>query len=155
MRVEVTGGLIQALRRLTRAVGALETTPRSEPKRIQLSRKKGWRKPENTVVVARPSKWGNPFKITHEECDVMNDSGMCWVLRHEDRPSVTIHARTQAEARTEAVNEYATFLRVGLLAYEVPEARAELAGKNIACWCPLDQPCHADVLLELANGEPK
>ncbi|MDT7935250.1 MAG: DUF4326 domain-containing protein [Sphingomonadaceae bacterium] len=24
--------------------------------------------------------------------------------------------------------------------------------KNLACWCPLDQPCHADVLLELANG---
>lgn len=28
---------------------------------------------------------------------------------------------------------------------------AELRGKNLACWCPLDQPCHADVLLELAN----
>lgn len=33
--------------------------------------------------------------------------------------------------------------------------RRELAGKNLACWCPLDQPCHADVLLELANrAEP-
>ena len=30
-------------------------------------------------------------------------------------------------------------------------ARKELAGKDLACWCPLDQPCHADVLLELAN----
>ena len=30
--------------------------------------------------------------------------------------------------------------------------RAELAGKDLACWCPLDQPCHADLLLELANG---
>ncbi len=28
----------------------------------------------------------------------------------------------------------------------------ELRGKNLACWCPLDQPCHADVLLELANS---
>jgi Domain of unknown function (DUF4326) len=27
----------------------------------------------------------------------------------------------------------------------------ELKGKNLACWCPLDQPCHADILLELAN----
>jgi hypothetical protein len=27
----------------------------------------------------------------------------------------------------------------------------ELRGKNLACWCPLDQPCHAEVLLELAN----
>jgi len=32
-------------------------------------------------------------------------------------------------------------------------ARNELAGKDLACWCPLDQPCHADVLLELANEE--
>lgn len=28
----------------------------------------------------------------------------------------------------------------------------ELAGRDLVCWCPLDQPCHADVLLELANG---
>ncbi|MGO7983466.1 DUF4326 domain-containing protein, partial [Rhizobium johnstonii] len=34
------------------------------PHRVQLSRKKGWRKPANTVVVARPSKWGNPFRIS-------------------------------------------------------------------------------------------
>ena len=31
--------------------------------------------------------------------------------------------------------------------------REELAGKDLACWCPLDQPCHADVLLEIANPE--
>ena len=24
-----------------------------------------------------------------------------------------------------------------------------LRGRDLACWCPLDQPCHADVLLEL------
>jgi hypothetical protein len=29
---------------------------------------------------------------------------------------------------------------------------AELRGKDLACWCPLDQPCHADVLLEIANA---
>lgn len=27
----------------------------------------------------------------------------------------------------------------------------ELAGKNLACWCELGSPCHADVLLEVAN----
>lgn len=27
-----------------------------------------------------------------------------------------------------------------------------LRGKNLACWCALDQPCHADVLLEVANA---
>lgn len=33
------------------------------------------------------------------------------------------------------------------------EIRAELRGRDLVCWCPLDQPCHADVLLELANQE--
>lgn len=36
------------------------------PIRVQLSRAKGWRKPPNTVVVARPSRWGNPFKVERE-----------------------------------------------------------------------------------------
>jgi hypothetical protein len=31
------------------------------------------------------------------------------------------------------------------------KVKQELAGKNLACWCPLDMPCHADVLLKLAN----
>ena len=40
---------------------------------------------------------------------------------------------------------------------EMPEftreaARLELRGKNLACWCPVGSPCHADVLLEIANG---
>ena len=30
--------------------------------------------------------------------------------------------------------------------------RDQLKGKNLACWCPLDQPCHADVLLKMANA---
>jgi hypothetical protein len=32
------------------------------------------------------------------------------------------------------------------------QVRQVLRGKDLACWCPLDQPCHADVLLEIANG---
>ncbi|MEV5021383.1 DUF4326 domain-containing protein [Sphingobium sp. LMA1-1-1.1] len=31
-------------------------------------------------------------------------------------------------------------------------AHRELAGKNLACWCQPSEPCHADVLLEIANG---
>jgi len=95
------------------------------PERIQLSRRKGWRKPENTVVVARPSKWGNPF--------VVSRNGM---------------------SREQAVAHYRHMLMKAGIAGEADRAiiRAELRGKNLACWCPLDQPCHADVLLELANG---
>lgn len=28
---------------------------------------------------------------------------------------------------------------------------SELKGKDLACWCPLNAPCHADVLLKIAN----
>ena len=33
------------------------------PTRIQLRRSRGWRKPSNTVVVSRPSRWGNPYTV--------------------------------------------------------------------------------------------
>jgi len=35
------------------------------------------------------------------------------------------------------------------------EIKRSLRGKNLACWCPLDKPCHADVLLEIANSEDR
>jgi hypothetical protein len=36
---------------------------------------------------------------------------------------------------------------------DLDEARRELGGRDLVCWCPIDQPCHADVLLEIANQE--
>jgi hypothetical protein len=88
-----------------------------KPCRVQLRRSKGWRMPPNTVNVARPSKWGNPYKV-----------GTCLI----------------PDAQT-AVEAFAANLPIG-------ENWAEtLRGKNLACWCPLDQPCHADVLLRIAN----
>ena len=95
----------------------------SKPKRIQLSRKRGYRKPAGAVVVARPTRWGNPFII---------------------KPG---------ESRADVVELYRRAIEQGALELRVPEVRAELAGKDLACWCPLDQPCHADVLLEIANRE--
>ena len=50
------------------------------------------------------------------------------------------------EMITGAEGERADWLRAHL---------PELRGKNLACFCPLDQPCHADVLLELANKDQK
>jgi hypothetical protein len=96
------------------------------PERIQLSRRKGWRKPENTVVVARPSKWGNPFRVG-----------------------------VNALNRADAVKRFRDLVNTPGRSYEGfrQSVRDELAGKNLACWCPLDQPCHADVLLKIANAE--
>lgn len=112
------------------------------PERIRLSRRKGWRKPENTVVVARPSKWGNPYKV-----------GDC------DNPWYPDERNTRADAvdffRMELVLMEGIWWDAGDRYLTPEDVRAELAGKNLACWCPLDQPCHADVLLELANGGPR
>ena len=35
----------------------------AKPVRVQLSRKAGWKMPTNTLSVARPGKWGNPFTV--------------------------------------------------------------------------------------------
>jgi len=105
--------------------------PVNKPKRIQLSRKKGWRIPANTVVVSRPSKWGNPFHIR----DVIEK------FRGE-----------KSLARGEAVLQFRRLITEGSPPFIVSTIRAELRGKNLACWCPLAGPCHADVLLEIANS---
>ena len=67
------------------------------------------------------------------------------------RPSVwgnPYRARTPAERKV-AVAKCAAYID------GQPElrarARAELNGKNLACWCPLDGPCHADIWLKIAN----
>lgn len=121
------------------------TAPPS-PRRVQLSRKRGWQKPENTVVVARPSKWGNPVRIVpvrkRGPFDLERD-GVGFIGQNTDLEG----------ARRSAVARYRDLLldHPHLVPVTVEQIRAELRGKNLACWCPLDQPCHADVLLEIAN----
>ena len=96
-----------------------------KPKRIQRSRKKGWRMPEGAVYVGRPTKWGNPHKVGYGVYQALS-------------PAI-------------AVRRYRMYLR-GFGTPILEEIRAELQGKDLMCWCPLDQPCHADVLLEIANA---
>lgn len=113
------------------------------PRRIQRRRTAGWRMPEGAIYVGRPSRWGNPFTI-----ESALDAG--W-------------AEDQAGARKLAVECFEDVLHYGRAAYWwfahgaeqidwLREHVHELAGHDLACWCPLDQPCHADVLLEYANG---
>lgn len=90
------------------------------PERIQLRRTKGWRLPTDTVVVARPSRWGNPFRLGSDTPDVVVAKYLFW-----------LGDAAQAELR-EAI-------------------RAELRGHDLACWCSLERPCHADLLLKIAN----
>ena len=69
-------------------------------------------------------------------------------------PNGEWHHSVRIEDRATAVAEYRRALELGHSAFPYgfeDRVREELAGRNLACWCPLDQPCHADVLLELAN----
>ena len=115
------------------------------PQRIQLSRAKGWRMPENTVNCARPGRWGNPYRV-----EVFGLPLAIKLLRESVEgfwsPSNVEHlsdelAREAYRCHTK-LRERLRFTHVG-----------ELRGKNLACWCKLGQPCHADVLLELANKD--
>ena len=122
--------------------------------RVQLSRRKGWRMPENTVSVARPTKYGNPFQIIHVAC---LHGGMCWEVRGQvpAMPGAVLvitadHIESKHAAAQTAVDLFRQHCFMDPGVRDV--LRATLAGKNLACWCPLDQPCHADVLLEIANG---
>ena len=91
--------------------------------RIQQRRSKGWRMPANTRSVARPGKFGN-YIATVEEAG-SNGAAV-------DRFRAWAFAPEQAEYRA--------------------MVRRELRWKNLACWCRAGLPCHADVLLEIANG---
>lgn len=92
--------------------------------------------PPGAKYVGRPSKWGNPYAVG----EVNGWTGMPISDRAE---AVSVYA---AEMQT-----LQSFNPSGFDAL-MDEIRRELRGKDLACWCPLDQPCHADVLLELANA---
>ena len=134
----------------------------AEPKRIQLSRRKGYRKPEEAIVVARPSRWGNPYVVGSEGVayhGAMLGPGVGYYdsedVRGCDIDMPAPHDRLTVE---QAVALYRQDL-LGEMEYPSSPERAvdleaaleSLRGHDLACWCQLDQPCHADVLLELAN----
>jgi hypothetical protein len=56
-----------------------------------------------------------------------------------------------ALSRQEAVRRYREDLLAGQLSIGVDDVKSELRGRDLACYCPLDEPCHADVLIEVAN----
>jgi ATP-dependent protease HslVU (ClpYQ) peptidase subunit len=107
------------------------------PTRIQLSRAKGWRMPENTLKVDRTTKWGNPFMVgkhgTAAECvDLFEKLAHGYVCISK--------GLDLARAQSDFLKHWSA-------------SRAELRGKNLACWCRSGWACHADVLLSLVNAK--
>ena len=118
------------------------------PKRIQRQRTKGWRMPEGAVYVGRPTKWGNPFAIG----TVINRIAMGRSVIAEVK---VINREQAAEAYRQWLDGRPMLHGGHDLAPPPPskgDIRERLRGLNLACWCPLDQACHADVLLEVANS---
>ena len=119
------------------------------PRRIQRQRTRGWRLPAGAVIVSRPSRWGNPWTIA----DLMEE-----MAGHGDPPDAD-------SARAAAVESYRAWLVGDLADCQHPgdparrrailEALPSLRGKSVACFCRIDQACHGDVLLSLANVEPE
>jgi hypothetical protein len=145
------------------------------PQRIQLHRTGGWRKPEGAIVVARPNRWGNPYAYrTHtalarvpaldgsawEYEDRISADGMRHDYFHADGHRTVHHVRwmTRQEcvdlhrlALTEPTAQLHLYDRRARQVLTVEMARAELAGRDLCCWCKPGQPCHVDVLLAIAN----
>jgi hypothetical protein len=101
------------------------------PERIQLSRAKGWRMPLNTIKVDRSTRWGNPWAVGRFGP---------W-------------GRTAFDARG-AVGHFEAMLKDPELraGTKYPADLSPLRGFNLACWCPIGEPCHADVLLRVAHS---
>ncbi len=151
------------------------------PERIQRRRTKGWRMPEGAVYVGRPSRWGNPFAYRSDMGGLVRypKPSSPDVFEYEGRISADgkRHDYYGADGKvTKFWVRYATRAEIvelfrrtlfapdrgmlaawpsaaGRFAKFTPADVAELRGKDLVCWCPLDQPCHADVLLEIANRE--
>jgi hypothetical protein len=113
-------------------------------KRIRIDwRKPGGRVPANTVIVARPSRWGNPF-----------------VVLPDLKPGTEIRSGRHTYIAVPTAEEAVRRFREEYMTPDWREAaRRELKGKDLACYCKLDEPCHADdepchadVLIEIANS---
>ena|ERR1051326_3008689 len=115
------------------------------PQRLQLSRKKGYKRPKGAVLVSRPSMWGNPYRI---EPDRSITKPFKYVVHDDDR-KVSICCLYLEEARQVAVDLFKAYMRREPMLRAA--ARTTLRGKDLLCWCPVGQPCHGDVLLAIAN----
>lgn len=111
----------------------------ANPVRLQLSRKRGFNLQALSMAtnglpavnVARPTKWGNPWKVGDPFYN-----------------AETMRTRRSPMTAEEAVHRYRKLECVGPRSSEIAR---ELRGRNLACWCKPEAPCHADVLLEIAN----
>ena len=132
----------------------------SKPTRVQRSRKKGWKMPLNTIYVGRGSKWGNPLRVMGDMIYI--DAG----YRRKVFSKWFYLCFGDASKCVQIYKFIVTGImgsgKLGVSLKDEPDILywanyfsklnfKELKGKNLSCWCKHSEPCHSDVLLELAN----
>lgn len=110
-------------------------------KRIQRKRTKGFKLPENTICVNRGTKWGNPFRVLSEEG--------YWVVRDQDGGYWGRLYTEKIGAIEMSIECYKRYIDKQFQLKKLNIGK--LRKKNLACFCPLNSPCHADYLLELTK----
>lgn len=111
------------------------------PVRIQRKRTAGWRKPEGAVNVDRNTEWGNPFK--QGETPDPDYLGILGIESEYINPYIVKDNEHAVRLFRDLTDKLPDFRK---------RAKEALQGKTLMCWCNEDQPCHADVLLEIANN---
>jgi hypothetical protein len=138
----------------------------NKPVRIQLRRTRGWRMPADAKSVARPHKWGNPYRVILDQMRPNGDIGEDnmpvmmgpWLCKLPGDRIEGWWFPTKAEAQQKAVDLYRNAITTSSApgwAILRDAVLDDLRWKNLACWCGADEPCHADVLIELANRRIK
>lgn len=133
-----------------------------KPKRIQRQRTKGWRMPEGAIYVGRPYRHANPFRVVKKR-DGLGDE-MAGVVHPASDTEWYFYCYGEAAPRVRAAQRAVDLYRDWIEARLPVNANREaivsrLGGFDLACWCPLEDedgtrvPCHADVLLEIANED--
>jgi hypothetical protein len=102
------------------------------------------------VYVGRPTKWGNPYIVVELSEDEREGDGRAWRVLSPEGSQVSCEFLSKSDAAQCAVEWFREAIVDPVLSYE-PDFFEPLRGKDLCCWCPVGQPCHADVLLEIAN----
>lgn len=142
-------------------------TDNPRPRRLRLSRAKGWRMPEGTVKVDRSSGFGNPFPIIRGTSTSGGVTSPIWQIGSWNGPAMWFRD-IEADARALSVKAFRAWIEHPAQQTLRQRAGIALRGKNLACWCrlcarhaagkpfgedcPDCAPCHADVLGAIANG---
>lgn len=120
--------------------------------RVQRKRTRGSKLPDGCVCVDRSTGFGNPFPVAKGTSTSMGVTKPIWRVGTWNGPAMWFKD-TKQDAVALAVEAYRAWIAQPRQEALQERAMMVLRGHNLACWCPLDQPCHADVLLEIANAE--